>query len=365
MQFDISQGVVASAQKVLVYGVEGIGKSTFASQFPNPVFIDTEGSTGNMDVRRLPAPTSWQMLMQEVQYVRDTPGLCKTLVIDTIDWAERLCVREVCSSHQKSSIEEFGYGAGYTYAYEEFGKLLNLLSDVIDKGINVCLLAHSMIRKFEQPDEEAAYDRYQLKLIDTPKKSIANMVKEWADVVLFANYKTIVEIVGEGIKAKGKARGNKRVMYAQHHACWDAKNRWGLPAELPFDYQEIAPYITQATCANSAPVQQVAQTEPQHQVDQAPTLMPEQAQPQQMAQGTPEASSAQSGLPDFWAPVESLMQADGVTIDDVRKVAADHGHFTLDTPPENYPPEYITGFLVPSWPQVLEVIKENREPVPF
>ena len=187
------------------------------------------------------------------------------------------------------------------------------------------------------------------------------MVKEWADVVLFANYKTVVEKTDSG---KAKARGNKRVMYTQHNACWDAKNRWGLPAELPFDYKEIAPYNTQATCANSAPVQEVAQPEPQPQANQTPTPAPEQVQEQPVAQATPAAPS-ESGLPDFWAPALQLMQADGVTIDEIRKVAADHGHFTIDTPPENFPPDYINGFIVPSWRQILEVVKANRIDVPF
>lgn len=361
MQFDISQGPILSATKLVLYAVEGIGKSTFASQFPNPLFIDTEGSTNTMNVRRLPAPNSWQMLLQEVQYVRDTPGLCSTLVIDTIDWAERLCIDEVCKTHQKNGIEDFGYGAGYTYVYEAFGKLLNLLSDIVEHRINVVLVAHSMIRKFEQPDEAAPYDRYQLKLIDTPKKSVANMVKEWADAVIFANYKTVVEKTDSG---KAKARGNKRVMYTQHNACWDAKNRWGLAAELPFDYQQIASYIAQATCANSAHVDQVAQPESSPQANQAPAPVPEQAQPQPVAQATPAAPS-DSSLPDFWKPALQLMQANGVTIEEIRKVAADHGHFTIDTPPENFPPDYITGFIVPEWSNILEVVKANRIPVPF
>lgn len=361
MQFDISQGPMLSATKLVLYAVEGIGKSTFASQFPNPLFIDTEGSTNTMNVRRLPAPNSWQMLLQEVQYVRDTPGLCSTLVIDTIDWAERLCIDEVCKTHQKNGIEDFGYGAGYTYVYEAFGKLMNLLSDVVEHQINVVLVAHSMIRKFEQPDEAAPYDRYQLKLIDTPKKSVANMVKEWADAVIFANYKTVVEKTDSG---KAKARGNKRVMYTQHNACWDAKNRWGLAAELPFDYQQIASYIAQATCANSAHVDQVAQPESSPQANQAPAPVPEQAQPQPVAQATPAAPS-DSSLPDFWKPALQLMQANGVTIEEIRKVAADHGHFTIDTPPENFPTDYITGFIVPEWSNILEVVKANRIPVPF
>ena len=87
MSFNITSGPTATAQKVVLYGVEGIGKSTFASQFPNPVFIDTEGSTANMNVQRLDNQNSWQMLIDEVNYVKQTK-ICSTLIIDTADWAE-------------------------------------------------------------------------------------------------------------------------------------------------------------------------------------------------------------------------------------------------------------------------------------
>lgn len=122
---EITRGKIASAQKIVIYGPEGIGKSTFASQFPDPVFIDTEGSTKHMDVARFPKPSSWTMLLEEVKQVRDCPSCCKTLVIDTADWAEQLCINHVCGKAKKSGIEDFGYGKGYIYVAEEFGKLLN------------------------------------------------------------------------------------------------------------------------------------------------------------------------------------------------------------------------------------------------
>lgn len=346
MEFNIFTGKISKAQKCLIYGVEGVGKSTLAAQFPDPLFIDTEGSTKHLDVRRIDTPKSWQMLFQEVQWLLNTAtttSAYKTLVIDTIDWAERLCIQEVCNKRNKQSIEDFGYGAGYTYVYEEFGKLLNLLSDVSELGIHVVLVGHAIIRKFELPNENAGYDRYQLKLIDTPKKSIANMVKEWADCVLFANYKTIVETVGEGKMAKGKARGNKRVLYCNHHACWDAKNRWELPDEIPLEYDQIAPHLTpqgttEATLTKTNGVKEIPAASSQ---------------------------SPQLALPDFWEPAAQLMQADGVTLDEIRKVAADHGHFPLETPPENFDPAYVSGFIVPNWSEILAVVKANRVDVPF
>lgn len=84
----ITRGIIKSAKKVVIYGPEGIGKTTFASQFPEPIFIDTEGSTKALDVARLPKPTSWTMLFEEIRYIMAHPEGCCTLVIDTIDWAE-------------------------------------------------------------------------------------------------------------------------------------------------------------------------------------------------------------------------------------------------------------------------------------
>ncbi|MDT2173342.1 ATP-binding protein, partial [Paenibacillus larvae] len=238
--FEIISGKVQKAKKVVLYGPEGIGKSSLAAQFPNPVFIDTEGSTTELDVQRLPAPTSWQMINQQVQWVKQQ-GASRfgTLVIDTIDWAEMQCNESICSQHNKKGIEDFGYGKGYVFASEEFGRFLNLLSDVIEAGIHVVLTAHSHVVKFEQPDEMGAYDRYQLKLGQKTGSRTAALVKEWADMVLFINYKTFsVAVDDKGRKHKGQ--GGARMVYATHHPAWDAKNRHGLPDEFPLDYSHIA-----------------------------------------------------------------------------------------------------------------------------
>ena len=210
----ITRGIQTKPLKVVIYGPEGIGKSTFASLFPDPLFIDTEGSTTRMNVARTETPTSLAMLMQLLTEVRDAPPGCKTLIIDTIDWAERLCIQAVCDKNHKSGIEDFGYGKGYSYVYEEMGRILNLLNDIWERGIHVVLTAHAAIRKFEQPDEMGAYDRWELKLINSPKCNSCAMVKEWADMVLFANYKTFA-VAADKEGKKMKARGGERVI--THH----------------------------------------------------------------------------------------------------------------------------------------------------
>lgn len=103
----IIRGKLESAKKVVIYGPEGIGKSTFASKFPDPVFIDTEGSTKDMDVARFETPSSWQMLMDQIRYVKANPGTCKTLVIDTADWAEQMCVKDICDRNRKERDRRF------------------------------------------------------------------------------------------------------------------------------------------------------------------------------------------------------------------------------------------------------------------
>lgn len=375
MALNILHGVVFKAQKVVVYGPEGIGKSTFAAQFPEPLFIDTEGSTNLMNVARLPRPTSWTIMLQMIKEVSISPGCCKTLVIDTIDWAEQLCVAHICAIYDKKGIEDFGYGKGYIFVKEEFGRLLNLLSDVTEIGINVVLTAHSLIRKFELPDECGSFDRYELKLGNKTGSQTSALVKEWADMLLFANYKQYVVEVDK----KKKAQGGQRVMYTQHHPCWDAKNRHDLKPELPFDYINISYCIpnhsddevpTAPAPVASAPqpvVQTIAPTP-------SATEQSENSQPKQKTP-TPEPAAATkkadkepatqkidlSGLPK---PLADLMQANAVTVDEIQQVVSQKGYYPQNTPIANYDPGFIDGVLVGAWDQVFGMIKEERL-IPF
>lgn len=369
---NITKGkITGSAKKVLLYGPEGIGKSTFASHFPDPVFIDTEGSTKELDIARFDPPSSWQMLLEEVQHVITHPDICKTLVIDTADWAERLCIDYVCASKQFSSIEDPGYGKGYTYVKEEFGHLMNLLTDVINTGVHVVLTAHAALRKFEQPDEMGAYDRWALKLIDSPKTSIAAMVKEWADMVLFANYKTIV--VTDAKTKKNKAQGGARVMYTTHHTCWDAKNRFGLPDEVPFEYESVA-LIFKEEPPKPIPQTQVS-TDPAPRPPAAEmTVYPEPEPPKE----EPEEKSGAKGLPpavvtekdlDKRIPkaLRDLMLAHNVGAWDIQNVVTAKGYYPIDTDIWDYDPDFVKGVLVGAWDQVHASVKSMREnaEIPF
>ena len=229
----ITKGKIQTAKKVIIYGPEGIGKSTLAAQFPNPVFIDTEGSTKELDVARYPVPTYWSMIIEEAEDLLEEHNF-STLVIDTADWAEKLCIAETCSRLNVKGIEDVGYGKGYVYLYDDFQRVLTVCDKLVANGINVVFTAHAMMRKFEQPDEMGAYDRWEMKLT----KKVAPLLKEWADVVLFCNYKTNV-ITDQNTKSK-KATGGTRMMYSTHHPCWDAKNRYNLPDQMPMSFEPLA-----------------------------------------------------------------------------------------------------------------------------
>ena len=376
MNVKISNGIVRKRQKVVIYGPEGIGKSTLAAQFPNPLFIDTEGSTGNLNVNRFEdKPTSWTMLTNYIEYVKQNPQVCETLVIDTMDWAERLCVEDILNTYGKKGIEDFGYGNGYVYVAEAIGRFLNTLQELIDKDIcNVVLNCHAQLKKFEQPDEAGSYDRYELKLGKKTSSQTAPLVKEWADMILFCNYETYAVAADKDGK-KFKAQGGQRVMYTTHHPCWDAKNRADLPPKIPLDYAQIAHVIEHTPAASSAPAPAPTPAIQEPAVNTAQdSAQPPQTQTQQAQQ--PPTSDTQADLSDFEEvsavnipdnipkPLQDLMRTNNVSEEDIRFAVASKGYFPERMPIANYPPDFINGVLVGAWEQVYAMIKENKK-LPF
>ena len=317
---NITKGKINRAQKVVIYGSEGIGKSSLAACFPNPLFIDTEGGTAQMDVRRIDKPQSWEELLAIVQEVAVTPDVCKSLILDTADWAEQLIVSFLCTKYKQNSIESFGYGKGYTYLAEEFTKLLNAFDRVITADIHVVVTAHAKMRKFEQPDEMGAYDRWEMKL----SKQVAPLLKEWCDLLLFCNYQTFVVTSENNTQ---KAQGGKRVMYTSHHPAWDAKNRVHLPEVLELDYKHIAHIFAEQPKQSSAAKSDVAdKTEP---------------------------TAAEA--------LREVLEKYGVSEEEVRQVVAARGKYPVTTGIDDYPDEFVFGYVIKYWDQIMKLIEQSRK----
>jgi hypothetical protein len=347
----LTQGIRQEPQRIVLYGPEGIGKSTLASELPDPVFLDVEGSTSDLNVVRAPVPGSWRALVDAVaEFGRDHHGR-KTLVIDTADWAEKLCIAHVCASNNMTSLGgEKDFGRSYNLLEQEWCKFLDSLSRIATSGMHVCLTAHAGVKNTRQPDVDAGYDRWELKM----ERKTAAATKEWARTVLFLNYKTYI------VEDKGKKRGTggHRVMYASHTPAWDAKNRAGLPDEMRMEYPEIARLfapIAQTTATNPTPTPAPPSVSG---AENTTTVAPSTAPSLQPV--TPNLTPPPP-LDNFLAPLFELMKRDGVSEREIQLAVAKRGYYPEDTPLTNYDPQFVAGKLVAYWPQVQGLVEQVRK----
>jgi hypothetical protein len=366
-----------SGIKVVIYGQEGVGKSTLAAAFPGAVFIDCEGSTTRMNVRRLQKPTSWQMLCDEVEFVRQRHGDkgYQTIIIDTFDWAERLAIDDICATHKVTGIEGMNYGKGWEYEKEMIGRFLDSTERLISEGVNIVFLCHAIARKTTAPEVMDEYDHWELKLGSKTTNKIAPLLKEWSDMTLFLAFRTNI-IATDDKGKKHKATSTERVMYTTKSAWWDAKNRFGLPEILPIDFGAIAHIFAPATVSNPETVQQEQKTPVQQVIDKA------------LAQGIPVTPSENLDLSDFKSQEElaamdnppaapqpipgipqklsDLMQEHNVQPHHIEHISANIWHyFAQGQPISTYPADYH-DYLTANWGAVLEAIKANcKDYVPF
>lgn len=370
---NITRGKQPTAIRVCIYGVEGVGKTTFAANFPGAVFIDTEGSTKHMDVARFDAPDSLGNVLDQLQYVLGNPEKIGTVVIDTVDWLERLLFKAVCDEKKIANIEDVGYGKGYVYAKQKLQGLLDLLDLIIARGVHVVLVCHSMIRKFELPDEMGSYDRYTLKLNE---KNIAPLIKEWVDMLLFVNYKTDIVTAADGKTKKGKG-GQKRVMYANHSACWDAKNRFGLPDEMPFDYDQIAHLFGEAQPVEAVEIREekIEQGEPVvlphiqpaapavpvkvEKVAKVPKRKAPAERPESMISEDPDKDAQLSKL---WGMMQNCGVDDPLVL---QAVVAEKDYYDVAVPIRDYDREFISDVLIEAWEQVNSLCQTKIHDLPF
>src|SRR5258708_5324707 len=236
----ILSGVTKGRRKkpifALLYGTDGIGKTTFCSKAPSPLFIGGERGDDQLDVARLPNAGTVGEFLTQIKAIGDEKHEFNTIALDSIDWLELLIWKQACAEAKVTSIEDYGGGfqKGYIRASEIWRGILLELQELAQR-FHVLLIGHALVKSFQDPEEAIAYDRYILKV----HEKSASLIREIVDIVLFAKFE--VEVLKE--KGSRKARGigdGSRVMYTQERPAFIAKNRYNLPLEMPLEWQPFA-----------------------------------------------------------------------------------------------------------------------------
>lgn len=254
---NIQTGKENKPPRIMIYGSEGVGKSTFGASAPNAIFVQTEDGLGEIDCRKFPLARNFGEVVAALTALRDEKHNFQTVVIDSVDWLERLIFDEVCKEYGVRNIEKAdgGFGRGYTHALTHWRKIINLLQELRDKrSMMIILVAHAKVERFEDP-ENAAYDRYTPRL----HKHAAGLISEWVDAVFFANKKFRVTKENAGfsgeraIAAPIGADGGTRIIRTVGGPACIAKNRFGLPSEIPLSWQAFVDAYTTASGGAECP----------------------------------------------------------------------------------------------------------------
>lgn len=223
---------------ILIHGVAGVGKSTFAADADRPVFLMTEDGLGKLQVPHFPLATSYAEVAEALDALLNEDHDFGTVVVDSVDWLEPLIWAEACKRNGWASIEAPGFGKGYAEALTIWREYLDRLNALRDrKGMVVIQIAHTDIKRFDSPEHEP-YDRYVIKL----HARAAALLQEHSDIVLFANYRisTVKADVGFNKKVNRALGSGERVLYTAERPAFLAKNRYGLPDVLPLDWAAFA-----------------------------------------------------------------------------------------------------------------------------
>lgn len=235
---DIKTNNTPLPPRVLLYGVHGIGKTTFAAGAPNPIFLQTEDGLGGIDAPSFGVLSTFDQCMEAIGALYSDEHDYQTLVIDSADHLEPMIWGQVCKDNGWKSIEDAGYGKGYVAALDMWRVLFEGLNALrTERRMTILILAHSTIQRFDSPEHEP-YDRYQPKL----HKGASALVQEWADCVLFANYNiaTVKTEAGFNKKVTRAIGQGDRKLHTQERPAFLAKQRYDLDATLEMDWPTFA-----------------------------------------------------------------------------------------------------------------------------
>lgn len=231
---------------ILLYGVDGVGKTSLAAEFPDALYLPTSGERTPEGVD-LATPededggtqyiTSWEELKTIVGDLLTEDHDFKTVIFDSLDGLEPVLNAETCArigadsigSNDKGSAAAFGQGD--VQGDVEWAEFMDACAMLTHRGIAVVLLGHPEIKRFDSPVTDP-YDRYQVKL----RKRAAALVRERCDIVAFLNYRISLKSKEVGIKKEvTHAEGGKeRQIHLTEGAGFVAKNRYSMPDAIAY-----------------------------------------------------------------------------------------------------------------------------------
>ena len=238
---NIITGIQAEPFRMLIHGVEGCGKSTFASNAPDPVFIQTEDGLAQIDVSKFPLAESFDTVIDNLDDLLNEDHSFQTVVIDSVDWLEKLAAQKALEEFREKkpniTLADFDFGKGYAKLIPLFEAIIDRLNRLRrERKMNIVCIAHSKLEKIIDPTG-ASYDQYAPRL----DKRINGLLKEWSDIISFAHTKVSRTEEKDGFNKRTIAKsvkdknGNSRILTLESSPAIVAKSRYLLPAEMPLD----------------------------------------------------------------------------------------------------------------------------------
>jgi hypothetical protein len=237
---------------IILYGVDGVGKTSLAAEFPDPIYLPTDGerTPEGVDLATPGTIESFDDLLDVFGELITAEHDHKTVIIDSLDGLEPLVWAATCARLGVGSIEEPGYGKGYVEADTEWAEYLSAVAALRERGICVVQIAHPEIARFDSPTTDP-YSRYGIKL----QKRAAALLREKADIVGFINYRVSLkekEVAPKKTVTHAEG-GSERQIHLEERAGFVAKNRYSMPAVLTYrkgtGYAELVKHFPAPTGA--------------------------------------------------------------------------------------------------------------------
>lgn len=241
-------------KRILIYGLEGLGKSTLCLEAELPIWIATEHPRVPCRARKI--MESFAEVLAEIHDLEVGAHDFRTVVVDTIDALEGLIWQHICREAGVARIEAVGggFGKGYVAALEEWARFRAALERLMRvRGMDVILLGHCVAKTCDEPGGRT-YDRYSLRLFETKTCKPGAALRGWCDAVLFAAYEMVSARRADGKRTTWVDTG-ARLLYTQWHAEFDAKNRFDLPPIIPMAWDDLAAAIGAARPAEIGALQ--------------------------------------------------------------------------------------------------------------